>query len=76
MHKNVKTKTIYKTTCIKEKVKAKNYNPLLLCLWKVNMDIHIVSESYLALAHYVIGYVTKTERSNISELMEGVSQII
>ena len=45
-----------------------DYNPLLLLLLKANMDIQFVSESSLALAHYVTGYVTKAERSNISEV--------
>ena len=39
-----------------------DYNPLLLLLWKVNVDIQFVSEISLALANYVTGYVTKTEK--------------
>ncbi len=39
--------------------------PLLLMLWKANIDIQFVAESSLALAHYVSGYVTKAERSNM-----------
>ena len=38
------------------------------------MDIQFVSESSLALAHYVSGYVTKAERSNMSEIWQKVSE--
>ena len=40
-----------------------DFNPLLLMLWKANIDIQFVAESSLALAHYVSGYVTKAERT-------------
>ena len=43
-------------------------------LWKANMDIQFVAESSLALAHYVSGYVTKAERSNIQEVWQEVSE--
>ena len=43
-------------------------------LWKANMDIQFVAESSLALAHYVSGYVTKAERSNMQEIWEEVSE--
>ena len=41
-----------------------DYNPLLLMLWKANMDIQFVSEFSLAFAHYV----TKAEWSNMQEV--------
>ena len=44
-----------------EETRVNDYNPLLLMLWKANMDIQFVVESLLALAHYVTGYVTKAE---------------
>ena len=50
-----------------------DFNPLLLMLWKANIDIQFVAESSLALAHYVSGYVTKAERSNMQEIWEDVS---
>ena len=50
-----------------------NYNPLLLLLWKANMDLQFVGESTLAIAHYVTGYVTKAEKSNMQELWQEVS---
>ena len=50
-----------------------DFTPLLLMLWKANIDIRFVAESPLALAHYVSGYVTKAERSNMQEIWEDVS---
>ena len=47
-----------------------NYNPLLLYLWKANLDIQYVADSTLALVHYVTGYITKAEKSHIQELWE------
>ena len=51
-----------------------NYNPLLLMLWKANIDVQFVAESSLALAHYVSGHVTKVERSNMQEIWQEVSE--
>ena len=45
----------------------------LLMLWKANLDIQFVAESSLALAHYVSGYVTKAEKSNMQEIWDEVS---
>ena len=50
-----------------------DYNPLLLLLWKANMDIQYIAESSLTLAHYVTGYVTKAEKSNMQDVMQKVS---
>ena len=49
-------------------VRVNDYNPLLLLLWKANIDIQFVAESSLALAHYDSGYVTKAERSIIQDI--------
>ena len=58
---------IYQLTRSDLEVRVNDYNPLILMLWKANMDIQFVAESSLALAHYVSGYVTKAERSNMQE---------
>ena len=50
------------------------YNPLLLMLWKANINVQFVAESSLALAHYVSGYVTKAERSNMQEIWQEVRE--
>ena len=67
-------KRIYQLTRSELEVRVNNYNPLLLLLWKANIDIQFVAESSLALAHYVSGYVTKAERSNIQEIWQEVSK--
>ena len=43
-------------------------------LWKANTDIQYVAESSLALAHYVSGYVTKAERSNLQDIWQEFSE--
>ena len=54
-------------------VRINDYNPLLLLLWKANMDIQFISESSLALAQYVTGYITKAEKSHMQEIWEEIS---
>ena len=55
-------------------MRVNDYNPLLLMLWQANIDIQYVAESSLALAHYVSGYITKAERSNMQEVWQEVSE--
>ena len=56
-----------------EEIRINNYNPLLLMLWKANMDLQYIGESSLAIAQYVTGYVTKAEKSNMQDLWQEVS---
>ena len=65
---------IYQLTRSDLEVRVNDYNPLVLMLWKANMDIQFVAESSLTLAHYVSGYVTKAERSNMQEVWQEVSE--
>ena len=65
---------IYELQRSETEVRVNDYNPLLLYLWKANIDIQFVAESSLALAHYVSGYVTKAERSNLQEIWQEVSE--
>ena len=60
---------IYQLT--RTEVRVNDYNPLLLMLWN---DVQFVAESSLPLAHYVSGYVTKAERSNMQEIWQEVSE--
>ena len=55
-------------------IRVNDHNPLLLMLWKANIDIQFVAESLLALAHYVSGYVTKAEKSSMQEIWQDVSE--
>ena len=44
---------IYQLTRSESETRVNDYNPLLILLWKANIDIQFVAESSLALAHYV-----------------------
>ena len=56
-----------------EEIRINNYNPLLLMLWKANIDLQYIGESSLAIARYVTGYMTKAERSNMQDIWQEVS---
>ena len=64
---------IYQLVRTGPETRVNDYSPLLLMLWKANIDIQFVAEASLALAHYVSGYVTKAERSNMQEIWQEVS---
>ena len=65
-------KKIYHLPRAEQETRVNDYSPLLLLLWKANMDIQFIAESSLALAHYVTGYVTKAERSNMQDLWQEI----
>ena len=54
-------------------VRINDYNPLILYLWKANVDIQHVAESSLALAGYVTAYVTKAEKSNLQDVWSEIA---
>ena len=56
-----------------QEIRINNRNPVLLLLWKANIDLQFVGKSSLAVAQYVTGYVTKAERSNMQDLWQEVS---
>ena len=64
---------MYKHPRSAQEIRINNYNPVLLLLWKANIDLQFVGESSLAVAQYVTGYVTKAERSNMQDLWQEVS---
>ena len=64
---------IYNLPCSSTEVRVNDYNPLLLLIWKANMDIQYTAESSLAVAHYVTGYITKAETSHMQDLWQEVS---
>ena len=55
-------------------MRVNDYNPLLLLLWQANMDIQFVAESSLALSHYVMGYITKAEKSSMQEVWQEIDE--
>ena len=54
-------------------IRVNDCNPMLLLLWRANIDIQFVSKKTLALAHYVSCYVTKAEKSHLLDLWDDVS---
>ena len=68
--------TIYELACTESEVRVNDYNPLLLILWKANIDIQFVADLSLALAHYVSWYVTKAEKSSMQEIWQVVKTSI
>ena len=66
-------KQIYDLPRSQTEVRVNDYNPLILLLWKANVDIQFIAESSQALAHYVSGYVTKSERSNMQDVWQDIS---
>ena len=64
---------VYKLPRSPEEIRVNNYNPLLLMLWKANMDIQFIGESTLAIAQYVTGYVTKAEKNKLQDMWQEVS---
>ena len=66
-------KKIYNLPRSAEECRVNDYNPLLLLLWRANMDIQFTAESSLTLAHYVTGYVTKAEKSGMQEVWQEVN---
>ena len=68
-----KCQKIYQLPRTESETRVNDYNPLLLLLWKANIDIQFVAESSLALSYYVTAYVTKAERSTLQEVWNEVS---
>ena len=66
-------KKIYFLPRAEQECRVNDYNPLLLMLWQANMDIQFTAEASLTLAHYVTGYVTKAEKSNMQDVWQEVN---
>ena len=64
---------IYSLPRANSEVRVNDYNPLILYLWRANVDIQFVAESSLALAGYVSAYVTKAEKSNLQDIWSEVA---
>ena len=70
---NDSLKSCNKIYYLKCEVRVNDYNPLLLKLWRANMDLQYIAEKSLTLTEYVTGYVTKAEKSHAQDLWEEVS---
>ena len=68
-------KTLYSLARTSEETRINAYNPLLMLLWKanVNMDIQYIGESSGALCNYISGYITKAEKSHMQETWEEIT---
>jgi hypothetical protein len=51
-----------------------DYNPLILLLWGGNVDVQYVGESTSAVARYIVGYVTKAEKTQLQDFWEQVDK--
>jgi hypothetical protein len=50
------------------------YNPVILKLWQANMDIQAVSDPFAAIC-YMLGYITKDERSERDSVREALAKM-
>ena len=66
---------IYELARTESEIRVNDYNSLLLMLWKANIDVQFVSESSLALSHYVSGYITKAEKSSMQEIRDRLAKV-
>ena len=67
-------KKLYNLPRTEKEERVNDYSPLLLLLWKANMDLLFTAEALLAIAHYVSGYVTKAEKCNMQELWQEIGE--
>jgi hypothetical protein len=51
-----------------------DYNPVLLLIWKGNMDIQYIHDKSMVLNRYITSYVTKSEKLASQTLWEEVNQ--
>ena len=65
---------IYQLARTESEVRVNDYNPLLLMLWKANIDIQFVAESSLALAHLLVGMSLRLKKSSMQEIWQEVSE--
>ena len=61
-------KRVYDLPRKPEEAKVNDYNPLLLYLWKANVDVQYIAEYSLSLTGYVTSYVTKSETSGLQDV--------
>ena len=59
-----------------EEARINDYNKLLLSLWQGNMDIQFISENSYSLVSYITKYVTKADKSHLSNDDFGIEDSI
>ena len=66
-------RSMYNLARTSDEVHINAYNPLLMLLWKANMDIQYMAESTGTVCSYITGYITKAERSHMQETWEAIA---
>ena len=59
-------KRLYHLPRTKEEVRINDYNPALLKIWRANMDIQYIGEDTYSLVQYTTKYVTKPDKSHLT----------
>ena len=59
-------KRLYNLCRTQKETRINDYNRLLLSLWQGNMDIQFISENSYSLVSYITKYVTKADKSHLS----------
>ena len=65
---------IYNIVRKSDEVYINDYNPLLLSIWKANMDIQYVGEKSMVLNRYITTYVTKAEKNLTQSLWDSCNK--
>jgi hypothetical protein len=47
-----------------------DYNPLILLIWKANIDLQFIGEKAMVLNRYITGYITKSEKKATEAIWE------
>ena len=59
-------KRLYHLPRTKEEVRINDYNPALPKIWRANMDIQYIGEDTYSLVQYTTKYVTKPDKSHLT----------
>ena len=69
-------KRLYYLPRNKEEEMINDYNPMLLALWKGNMDIQFIGENSFSLEQYITKYITKADKSHLSNADFGLNDSV
>ena len=66
-------KRLYYLTRSPAEKNINDYNPVLIKLWKGNMDIQFIGEDSYSLEQYITKYITKADKSHLSNADFGIN---
>ena len=69
-------KRLYHLPRSTEEKTINDYNPVLLDIWKGNMDIQFIGEDSYSLEQYITKYITKADKSHLSKADFGLNDSI